>query len=540
MPEMHEPAWNTLLQQLRGLVRPPDGGLTDAQLLARWLTSQDEAAFELLLWRHGPTVRGVCQRLLRRSQDIEDAVQATFLVFLQKGGTIGKREAVASWLYKVAYRVALRLQRQSSRQQRFDGREMLLPAPKTADVVALHDLHRVLDDEVHRLPRRYRSVFVLRCLQEKSNEETARELAVPTGTVQSRLSRARELLRVRLARRNVTLTSSVLAAGVAGQASAGMPAFLVGSIMTAARLGAAEQAAAAGVVTAEAAALAKGALHAMWLSKVQMTATLVLTVALIGGGSGFSTYRALLAAPPDGPSLVVKAEEPAKSGNAKGKTSRRDQSGAVADPPKKGSQALGETYLQRATSLFKEGRVAEAVAVCRKALAIFEKLVVTVPRSISYRADLARTDHLLGSLLRSTGQTAEAEAVYAKAFALIEAIVREEPSVAEYRAELASLCCDRGQLLADAGKPAEAERSYRRALALHQKLVGDSPRVVEYRAGLATTLSRLGHLLGRTGRSAEAEQLTRQAQAIQEKLATEFPKKPDSHKDTAKGKQKGN
>jgi RNA polymerase sigma factor (sigma-70 family) len=534
---MHAPAWNTLLQQLRGLVRPPDGGLTDVQLLARWLTSRDEAAFELLLRRHGPTVSGVCQRLLRRPQDIEDAFQATFLVFLQKAGTIAKSEAVASWLYKVAYRVALRVQRQSSGQERFDEREMLLPAPATADAIAVRDLHRVLDDEVHRLPRRYRSVFVLRCLQEKSNEETAQELGVPTGTVQSRLARARELLRVRLARRGVTLTASILAAGMAGEAPAAMPAFLVGSILTAARLGAAEQAAATGVVTAEAAALAKGALHAMWMSKVQMTATFVLTVALIGG-SGFTTYRTLATVPADGPSLLDKADESAQRGNAKGTTGRRDQAGAVADPAKKDSQELGESYLKRATSLFKEGRVEEAMTACRKALDIFEQLVVAAPKSISYRADLARTDHLLGLVLRSTGRTAEAEAVYAKALALTDAIVREEPSVAEHRAELASLEGDRGDLLADAGKLAEAERTYRRALALYQKLVDASPRVVENRAGLATTLSRLGRLLGRTGRSAEAEQISRQAQAIREKLATELPKKPDSRKDTPKGKQR--
>ena len=104
--------------------------------------------------------------------------------------------------------------------------------------------------------------------------------------------------------------------------------------------------------------------------------------------------------------------------------------------------------------------------------------------------------------------------------------------------ELASLEGDRGDLLAETGKLGEAERTYRRALALYQKLVDDSPRVVENRAGLATTLSRLGRLLGRTGRSAEAEQLSRQVQAIQEKLATEFPKKPDSRKDTPKGKQR--
>jgi WD40 repeat protein len=229
----------------------------------------------------------------------------------------------------------------------------------------------------------------------------------------------------------------------------------------------------------------------------------------------------------------------AERSNEKGKTGRRDQAGAVAEPAKKDSQELGESYLKRATNLFKEGRVEEAMAACRKALAIFEQLVVAAPKSISHRAALARADHLLGSLLRSTGRTVEAEAVYAKALALTDAIVREEPSVAEHCTELASLEGDRGDLLADAGKLPEAERTYRRALALYQKLVDDSPRGVENRAGLATTLSRLGRLLGRTGRSAEAEQINRRAQAIHEKLASELPKKPDSRKDSLKEKQRG-
>ncbi|HZU37290.1 MAG TPA: RNA polymerase sigma factor, partial [Gemmataceae bacterium] len=277
---MSGPALNTVLQQLRGLVRPPDGGLTDAQLLTRWLANRDEAAFELLVWRHGPTILGVCQRLLRGAQDIEDAFQATFLVFLRKATTIGKHEAVASWLYKVAYRVALQARLRSSRQKLLDGRDVLIPAPATADTVAWSDVRLVVDDEISRLPVRWRTVFVLCCLQGRTNEEAARELGVPTGTVLSRLSRARARLRSRLTRRGVTLTAGLVGAGWAAEASASVPVSLVNYTMKAVLLGAAQQAAAAGLVTAQVAALTKGALHAMWLTKVQTTAAVVLSVAL--------------------------------------------------------------------------------------------------------------------------------------------------------------------------------------------------------------------------------------------------------------------
>ncbi len=301
---MSGPSWNTVVQQVRGLVRPADGGLADAQLIARWLASRDEAAFELLVWRHGPTVRGVCQRLLRKPQDVEDAFQATFLVFLRKACTIGKRDAVGSWLYKVAYRVALQARGRTAPERLLDGRDVLVPAPPGADAVAWRDVRPVLDEEINRLPRRYRSVFVLRCLQGKSDEETARELGVPAGTVQSRLSRARARLRSRLTRRGVTLTAAALAAGWAAEASATVPAALVRVTVRAALSGAAEQAVGAGVITAQAATLAKGALYAMWMTKVQMTAALVLSVVVLGGGA-FS-YRTLAAGPGDEPSRVAR------------------------------------------------------------------------------------------------------------------------------------------------------------------------------------------------------------------------------------------
>jgi RNA polymerase sigma factor (sigma-70 family) len=295
---MSSSAGKSLAQQLRGLIRPPDGGLTDAQLLARWLAGRDEAAFELLIWRHGPTVLGVCRRLLRRAQDIEDAFQATFLVFLHKAGTIRKREAVASWLYKVAYRVASQARLQVSRQEPLDGRQVLASAAPIPDAAAWRDLRLVLDEEVSRLPLRYRTVLILCYLQGKTNEEAARELGVPVGTVQSRLSRARARLRARLTRRGVTEADGALAIVGAGEASVVLPASLVRSTLQAVLLGAPEKAA----------VLAKGALHAMWLTKVKMTAGLILTVTLLGGGGAF-TYHTLAAGPGDETIRAARADE---------------------------------------------------------------------------------------------------------------------------------------------------------------------------------------------------------------------------------------
>ncbi|HEY7158684.1 MAG TPA: sigma factor, partial [Gemmataceae bacterium] len=80
------------------------GGPSDSELLQRFVQGRDEEAFELLVWRHGAMVLNVCRRVLRREHDAEDAFQATFLTLVRKAGAIGKREAVGSWLYKVAYR----------------------------------------------------------------------------------------------------------------------------------------------------------------------------------------------------------------------------------------------------------------------------------------------------------------------------------------------------------------------------------------------------------------------------------------------------
>lgn len=96
------------LQHLRRVLRPPGSSdLTDGQLLARFVSSRDEAAFNELVRRHGPMVLGVCRRILRHTQDAEDAFQAAFLVLARKAASVVNRQAVSNWLYRVTYRIAL-------------------------------------------------------------------------------------------------------------------------------------------------------------------------------------------------------------------------------------------------------------------------------------------------------------------------------------------------------------------------------------------------------------------------------------------------
>src|SRR5690242_18407942 len=108
---------------------PPPGGarrrtsldilhaLSDAQLLERFVTRHSESAFSVLVERHGPLVQGVCRRVLQDAHDAEDAFQAAFLVLARKAHTIHRHQSLASWLYKVAYRIALRARANIARRR---------------------------------------------------------------------------------------------------------------------------------------------------------------------------------------------------------------------------------------------------------------------------------------------------------------------------------------------------------------------------------------------------------------------------------------
>ncbi len=178
-----------------------DGHLTDAQLLERFATSRDEAAFEVLVWRHGSLVLNIARRLLRHSTDAEDVFQATFLTLARKAATIRRGTSVAGWLYKVAYRIALRVRQTATRREQREqsGIENVVAPMERGDAESA----AIVADEVGRLPERYRAAVVLCYLQGSTTEEAARILGCPRGTVLSRLAWARHRLSNRLIRRGV-------------------------------------------------------------------------------------------------------------------------------------------------------------------------------------------------------------------------------------------------------------------------------------------------------------------------------------------------
>src|SRR5262249_6452350 len=165
----------SILQHVRPFIRPDHaGGVTDAELLRRFLSERDEASFELLLWRHGPMVLGVCRRVLGDAHDAEDAFQATFLVLARKGASIGQRESVSGWLYTVAHRVALRARARAANRARRERPLGDLAVPEAgcapAELIAWRELRPLLYAEVERLPDKYRAPFVLCYLEGKTNE----------------------------------------------------------------------------------------------------------------------------------------------------------------------------------------------------------------------------------------------------------------------------------------------------------------------------------------------------------------------------------
>jgi RNA polymerase sigma factor (sigma-70 family) len=295
------------IRQLAAAGEP--GGQTDARLLERFAGRRDEAAFALLVERHGPMVLGVCRRLLRHEQDAEDAFQATFLVLARKAASVRKGEAVGSWLYGVALRVCRKARAAAARRRARQADLRDVPAAEAAPAWVGRELRAVLDDEVGRLPARYRLPFVLCHLEGKTNEEAARELGRPLGTVLAQLSRARARLRSRLVRRGVALSVAALAGALARQAApVAVPDALAAATAKGAVMFVPGQAAAPGAVSARAAALAEGVLHTMFRTKLMMAAAAVLAVCLAGVGAGLLAQQASAPKAADGKPAAKDAD----------------------------------------------------------------------------------------------------------------------------------------------------------------------------------------------------------------------------------------
>jgi cobalt-zinc-cadmium efflux system membrane fusion protein len=275
-------ALGTFLRRLgRALEATEVSGLGDELLLERFVRRRDEAAFEVLVCRHGPLVLGLCRRLLRDEQEAEDAFQATFLALACKARSIARRESLGSWLYKVAYRIALRLRR----QPRLCGQPEEVAGP--AHEATSDELTVVLDEEVSRLPAAYRAAVVLCYLQGHTHESAARLLGCAPGTIAWRLSWARQRLRDRLARRGLgSLSGPGLLSQVVPSPS------LVETTVAAALANAGS-----GTADAVASVFVEGVWRIMAMSKAKLAACVVLSGAL---------FATALMAWPGPPKLVAK------------------------------------------------------------------------------------------------------------------------------------------------------------------------------------------------------------------------------------------
>jgi RNA polymerase sigma factor (sigma-70 family) len=292
-----------LLQYLRrlssGMVG--DAALDDAQLLERFLTSRDESAFTTLVQRYGAMVWGLCVRQLGQTPEAEDAFQATFLVLVRKAASLHGPQALGPWLYGVAYRTAskVRVQRAQRAARETPLTEQIAeerPEPMWSDVWP------ILDEEINRLPTKYRLPVLLCYVQGLSSEEAAQRLGCAKGTVFSRLSRARDLLRRRLIRRGVDVSAGALAAVLTENAvlRAAPPLALREITIRTSLLFAAGTA--RQTLSAPLAALVAGVVRSMILNKVKFVGIVVLALGIVGAGTGFFGYRTDAEPPPSKPS----------------------------------------------------------------------------------------------------------------------------------------------------------------------------------------------------------------------------------------------
>jgi RNA polymerase sigma factor (sigma-70 family) len=317
-------AWHQI-RRLFGFGTAP--GLTEWELLGRFVDRRDESAFAGLMALHGPMVLGVCRRMLADAEDVEDAFQATFLVLVRKARSLGPNDSLGPWLYGVACRVSLRARSESARRR---SRELAVPEVEEVATIdggdgssTAFELVRVLDEELRRLPQTYRAAVVLCYLEGRTHEEAARQLGWPLGTVKGRLARARDLLRNRLTRRGMAMTSGGLGVLLTREARASVPAqWVEKAINTATRIGAGE--ATAGVVSASVASLVEGVLRTMNMNRWKTIALSLGAVAALAAGA-----RAV--AQKGGPPV---ANAPRPLAQAIAKTAAASESGLAGIDPK--------------------------------------------------------------------------------------------------------------------------------------------------------------------------------------------------------------
>jgi len=275
-----------MLRHVRRLVGNRPDEVTDGTILERFARDADDAAFATLMRRHGPLVWSVCRRVAGHEQDAEDVYQATFLLLARKAGSIRKRNS-GSWLYGVAYRLALRAHCDAARRRQREAQATDGAERTACDNLTWRELRETLDVELARLPEKYRAPLLLCYFEGLSQEEAARQLGWSKRSVKDRVERGRKLLRVCLARRGMTLHMTLAGALLSAEPSkAGLPSTLSDATLRGAAAFARHRSV-AGLVSPSVLDLIEPGFKTMFVSKLLISATLVLMAATLGSAGLF-------------------------------------------------------------------------------------------------------------------------------------------------------------------------------------------------------------------------------------------------------------
>jgi RNA polymerase sigma factor (sigma-70 family) len=254
---------------------------SDELLLHAFTTRRDDSAFAVLVRRHGPMVFHVCRRVLGHEQDAEDAFQATFLVLARNAASLRNKASLASFLHGTAYRTAMKARQSAARLGKRESRASAHSPVDPADELSWREVRTLLDEEIARLPEKYRTVFVLCCLENLSQAEAARRLGLRERTLSSQMAAARRRLRQGLRRRGVELTAVLAASALATPPASALPAGLLAKTMKAV-LATASGKELVGVVSVSVAELVQGATAGM-VSKTKIVTAMLVSLSMLAG-----------------------------------------------------------------------------------------------------------------------------------------------------------------------------------------------------------------------------------------------------------------
>lgn len=435
---------------------------SDEALLRAFVSDRDDLVFAKLVTRHAELVMGVCRRVLGNEQDAEDAFQATFLVLARKAASLRNGKSLPAWLHKTAHRIALRARtKQARRHEQSLENEAMVEDHQTLQRITTEHSRSALDEELNRLPARYRLPLFLCCIEGKSRDEAARQLGWSSGSLKGRLERGRQLLRQRLVLRGVSLSVAaifLMRSQAAAQASV-PPSLIVSTVQAGIRYAAGESP--VGYVSPHALSLANWSLQAMSITFFKVAACSVLAFGALTLGNHWlaipaaadaSDNRIVVVAPIDTvePEITFVAflddereegerREAAERREAQAREQREREARERAEGREREQRDAGERrepsgelrerleqLKRRHAELREAGKIEEAQAVEREAKQLLERISASqrpggeareLPGELRERLEQLRRRH---AELREAGKVDEAQAVEREAKQLLE------------------------------------------------------------------------------------------------------------------------